>query len=198
MIVKRTFVTKLEPVDAFGLSNELLRPRGFVLDKGTPPRSQAWRRGVEPGQKSKNLFDARQTIEMEFSHGRVNVTASATVSGRDGIRAQKMLTSYAEALEHLLTSGHTPEVAGLIPKQVEGSLRRAKLTRTLSVCGALAAVLIGGIAALKFMPGNVPSSLRWLTGGLADGKKKPHTPPVVVVRRAGEEASAEAHKTLGN
>ena len=40
MIVKRTFVTKLEPVDAFGLSNELLRPRGLVLDKGNPPRAQ--------------------------------------------------------------------------------------------------------------------------------------------------------------
>jgi hypothetical protein len=192
MVVKRTFVTKLEPVDAFGLANELLRPRGFRLDKGTPPRSQQWRRGVEAGTNARSVFQANQTIDVEFDRGRVNVTATADISGRKAVHAQNMLTSYAEALERLMASGESPAVAGKLPRRTEGAIRRAVLGRTLSVCVIVLAVLGGAGYAVTSMP-NFPSPLKWFSsakGGLADGKKKSGSPPVVIVRRAGAQSNA--------
>ncbi len=207
MVIKRTFATKLEAVDAFGLSNELLRPRGFQLGKGTPPRSQSWSRGAQPGENAKSVFKVPQTIELEFDKNRVNVTATAEASGRKATSAQRMLTAYAQGLELLLSSGATPEAAGAMAKAAEKAIRIGSIRKIASVCAIALAVVGGGGYAMTMVKG-FPSPMKWLssksaakgsasTSGAsasshadASGSKTRKSPPVIVVRKAGAQTSA--------
>jgi hypothetical protein len=193
LFAKRTFTTKLEPVDAFGLANELLRPRGFTLGNGNPPRNQSWRRGDDSGKKSRSIFKAPQTIEVEFDRGRVNVTATANVSGKKSTKAQGMMAGYAEALERLMSLGEKPAVAGRAAKRAEAAIKKAAMRRSLSVCIILLGVFGGGGYVLTTMKDKIPSPMKWFSGSgkFADGKpKKSGSAPVVVVRKAGAQTSA--------
>ena len=195
MVVKRTFTTQLEPPEAFAKANELLRPRGFDLEKGNHDRAKKWRRGLEPGKKSRNLFKAPQEVDVEFDRGRVNVTATCAVSGRSMVHAQRLMTAYAESVEKLLSVGVTPKEAAKGPKRAEANIRSALFRRSLSLCTILVGILAGA-GYIFTHPKDFPLPAKLFssssgTGGQAAAKpstKAGKSAPVITVRKAGVEA----------
>lgn len=197
MIVKRTFSTKLDPIQSFGLSNEILRPRGFQLGAGNPPRSQTWTRGGAPGKVSSNLKSAHTSIELEIDRTRVNFTATADVSEAKAAAAGRVFSGLAQALELLLGAGGSPAAAAEMARRAErgGGGAGSKRSPLVAVCVIILAVLGGG--AFLAMDKNPPAPVRWvmtqvsgLTKSQADGSssKPKKTPPVVIVRKAGVDA----------
>lgn len=202
MLVKRTFGTKLEAVDAFGLSNELLRPRGFQLGNGNPPKSQSWRRGGPPGTKSRSALKAPASIELEFNNGRVNLTATAEVASGKTAVATHLLSAYAQALELLLSTGATPDSASAMCKAAERAIKLKSVRKLASIGVIVFAVLGGGIYAMTSVK-SFPNPLKLISGkssksgdkAQAEASKAKKSPPVIVVRKAGAQTHVTDHKS---
>lgn len=208
MVIKRSFSTKFQPIEAFGLSNEVLRPAGFELGKANPPKSQAWRRGGEPGLKSKSLRHAALSIELDIERNRVNLSATADVNERTAAAAKDLLTAYAQALELVLAEGATPEAARALVKNAEREPKTGSMRMLVSVCVIIVSVLGGGVYIATTLK-SVPPPVRWVLAKFSSGKltagdqqagspdaggssgKAKKVSPIVVVRRAGAQTNAQ-------
>ncbi len=108
MIVEHSFVTTLDPADAFALAEELLTPLRFRPEadaEGSPSRS--WRRGAATPGKARGQGDIPTRVRMDFDRGRVVVAASVESRGMDAPRNPKLLAvGITLALERALAHGH--------------------------------------------------------------------------------------------
>ena len=222
MNVEHTFVTKFESVEAFGLSNELLRPRGFTPEDGNPSRSQEWRRAGNKNARSVRRLP--QTLRVEQDRGRVNVRVTMEVSGRRVMAAQKLMMSYARSLEALLAEKKPVKTAGLIADSAERGIQGSEIKSVLRTCVAVVVILAGaGVAyalatgrALPFKaakppavsqsaPPLIPPPLspalqadprNQVSAKPADpAAPKKHTAPVITVRKSGPQPQAAAKPT---
>src|ERR1043165_9877342 len=111
MNVEHAFTTRLESIEAFGLSNELLRPRGFTLQEGNPSKSQQWARAGNPTARSVTRLP--QTVRMELDRGRMTIRFSMEVSGKRVLPAQKLMLGYAKSLDALLNERKPVQAASM-------------------------------------------------------------------------------------
>jgi hypothetical protein len=210
VVIKRSFSTKLQPVEAFGLSNEVLRPVGFELGKANPPRSQEWRRGGGTGSKAGSLRNTPLAIEIEVERNRVNLTAKAEVAERSAGTAKNMLSAFAQALELVLAEGASPEAVRALMRNAEHPPRTGSKRTLVSVCVIVFSVLGGGFYFATTMK-SVPGPVKWVLAKFATGGKSPDkghaatsgeggssdkpkkSPPVIVVRRAGAQTNVQSH-----
>jgi hypothetical protein len=217
--VEHTFITKLEPIEAFGISNELLRPRGFTLEEGNPSRSQQWSRAGSA--KARSVTRRPQSLRMEHDRGRVSVHLSMEVAGQRAAPAQRLMMAYARALEALLVERKPVETAAAGADSVERGIRGAERKSILVKCTAAVALLIGAGVAIAFATDRAHPFKEVITSGhaivqagappvpppaapLADPRiqvtvkpadptaAKKKSPPVITVRRAGTHPQAAA------
>ncbi len=185
--VRRSFVTALDPVEAFASANALLGPRGFTLGEGNPGRFQRWNRGQPTDSSKAPLTTIPHTIRLEMDHGRIAVTASMQAGPRQA-QANVLLTAYIESLEALLARRERMENAGRVADLAESNLKKARNNPKAKVASIAFAGIGAVIAAGVFLVMWNPSIKTAILGNSTaqKTKSKNHTPPVVTVRRAGE------------
>lgn len=185
--VRRSFVTSLDPVEAFAAANALLGPRGFTLGEGNPGRFQRWNRGQPTDSNKAPLTTLPHSIRLEMDHGRIAVTATMQAGPRQA-QANTLLSAYAESLEALLARKQPLEQAIQVAAMAENNLKRTRnqtrMKRGMLVGGGIAALIAAGV----FLVMSNPSIKTAILGNSTaqKSKSKNHTPPVVTVRRAGE------------
>lgn len=189
--VRRSFVTTMDPIEAFGLANALLGPRGFVLGEGQPGRFQRWNRGEPSASPRTPITELPQFIRLELDHGRIAFTASLQAGVRQA-QANALLTGYAGSLESLLAHRDPLEQAAKMADLAESSLNKARNKARRKVAALSVAVFGGLIAAGVFIVMWNPSVKAAIVGDASKQKvkSKNHTPPIVTVRRANQPAQS--------
>lgn len=189
--VRRSFVTSMDPIEAFALANTLLGPRGFTLGEGNPGRFQRWNRGQPSASPKTPIISLPHSVRLEMDHGRISITASLQAGPRQA-QANVLLTAYAESLEALLARREPVDQAARIADLAESNIQSARKKAKLKVA-AMAVACVGGLTAagafLVMWNPSIKSSVLGDTSVHAP-KSKNHTPPVVTVRRADPPAQS--------
>lgn len=182
---RRSFISKLDAIDIFGLANELLARRGFTLDEGQPGKFQRWNRGAPSASKRTPLSKLPQNIRLELDHGRISFHATIQ-GGERQLHADAMMKAYAESLEGVLAQGKSvAEVTKMLDIAERGIKTGSRSNKRTLV--SVAVIVLGAIVGAAMWSGKASSLLKPSDPkAAARSKSKNHTPPVITVRRAGE------------
>ncbi|MBX3317553.1 MAG: hypothetical protein KF902_11920 [Phycisphaeraceae bacterium] len=156
MIIEHTFVTTLDPDDAFAGADQYLGPLGFErpmegIDTSSPDHGfREWTRGKDNPAKAKVPTQLPQRLRMDFDRGRVTMAYAVTFT--HPAKAAKHLKASALALcagvEQLLTGARSCDELITEVRELEEELdRRARKSKTVAavLLGAFVAIIVGGV-----------------------------------------------------